>query len=97
MFDKFTDFEKHTSNILKLLDQKSRTTVVELNNSFDSLKKQLEKKHDTKVDIKPLTVDEKPLTEQAQIGSTSKTEEKVPEVKPEEKKSDNKKSDDKKT
>ena len=44
MFDKFTDFEKHTSNILKLLDQKSRTTVMELNASFDSLKKQLEKK-----------------------------------------------------
>jgi predicted nucleic acid-binding Zn-ribbon protein len=58
--DKFTDFEKHTSNILKLLDQKSRTTVVELNNSFDSLKKQLEKKLDKKIELKPLTVDDKP-------------------------------------
>jgi len=87
MFDKFTDFEKHTSNILKLLDQKSRTTVVELNSSFDSLKKQLEKKYDTKVEVKPLTVDEKPLSEQTQSMPASKSEEKKPEdKKPDEKK-----------
>ncbi len=61
MVDKFTDFEKHTSNILKLLDQKSRTTLVDLNNSFSDLKKQLEKKYDTKLDVKGLTVDDKPV------------------------------------
>lgn len=87
MFDKFTDFEKHTSNILKMLDQKSRTTVTELNNSFDSLKTQLEKKFDKKIDVKPLTVDEKSLAEQAQAAQTSKSDDK----KPEDKKSEEKK------
>jgi hypothetical protein len=84
MVDKFTDFEKHTSNILKLLDQKSRVTVTELNNSFDGLKKQLEKKYDKKIEIKPLTVEEKTLMEQAQA---------PPAAKAEDKKSDDKKSE----
>jgi hypothetical protein len=61
MVDKFTDFEKHTSNILKLLDQKSRTTIVDLNSLFTDLKKQLEKKYDKKIDVKGLNVDDKPL------------------------------------
>jgi hypothetical protein len=66
MVSKFTDFEKHTSNIMKLLDQKSRNTVIELNNTFADLKKQLEKKYDKKVEVKALPVDEKSLSEQAQ-------------------------------
>jgi hypothetical protein len=57
MVDKFSDFEKHTSNILKLLDQKSRYTVMELNGAFDSLRKQLEKKYDTKIEVKSLSED----------------------------------------
>lgn len=93
MVDKFTDFEKHTTNILKLLDQKSRTTVVELNSSFDGLKKQLEKKYDTKIEVKPLTVDEKSLMEQAQAPPAVKSGDK----KPEDKKPEDKKSDEKKT
>ena len=91
MVDKFTDFEKHTSNILKLLDQKSRTTVIELNNSFDGLKKQLEKKYDKKIDVKPLTVDEKTLMEQAQAPSGAKSEDKKSEEKNSEEKSEEKK------
>jgi len=43
LIDKFTDFEKHTSNIIKLLDQKSKTLVGEVNSNFKSLKTQLEK------------------------------------------------------
>ena len=58
MVDKFSDFEKHTSNILKLLDQKSKNTVIELNNTFDELKKQLEGKYDKKIEVKGLKVDE---------------------------------------
>jgi len=57
LLDKFTDFEKHTSSILKLLDQKSKNTVVELNNTFTSLKKQLEKKYDKKIDVKELSAE----------------------------------------
>ncbi len=53
--DKFSDFEKHTSNILKLLDQKSKTTVNELNLAFDDLRTQLEKKNYTKLAVKPIT------------------------------------------
>ena len=30
LVDKFSDFEKHTTNILKLLDQKSKNTVMEM-------------------------------------------------------------------
>lgn len=57
LLDKFTDFEKHTSSILKLLDQKSKNTVVELNNVFADLKKQFEKKYDKKIEVKNLTVE----------------------------------------
>jgi hypothetical protein len=55
LVDKFSDFEKHTSNILKLLDQKSRNTVDELNSLFNDLKQELEKKNDIKINIKGLT------------------------------------------
>jgi len=60
MVDKFGDFEKHTSNILKLLDQKSKNTLVELNASFDELKKQLEGNYDKKLDVKGLKIDDAP-------------------------------------
>jgi hypothetical protein len=91
MVDKFTDFEKHTSNILKLLDQKSRTTLTELNASFDSLKEQLEKKYDKKIEVKPLTVDEKSIEDQAATqtatgASPDKASNKGAEAKPMEKK-----------
>jgi hypothetical protein len=84
MVDKFTDFEKHTSNILKLLDQKSRTTVAELNDTFEDLKKQLERRYDKKVDVKHLPIDEKSLTEQTTSAPQTKPEEKKPDTKPEE-------------
>ena len=95
MVDKFTDFEKHTSNILKLLDQKARTTTVELNNSFSDLRKQLERKFDKKLDVKGLTVDDKAEGQSASqsaqpaanpIGAAGQTD-KIPEAKTEEKKS----------
>lgn len=57
MLDKFTDFEKHTSSILKLLDSKSKNTVKELNDAFNDMKKQLEKKYDKKIEIKGLSLD----------------------------------------
>ncbi|MGV8171696.1 MAG: hypothetical protein ACP5OA_03320 [Candidatus Woesearchaeota archaeon] len=81
MFDKFTDFEKHTSNIMKLLDQKSRNTVIELNNTFTDLKKQLERKYDKKIDVKELPIDDKPLAEQAQESSAAKPGDKKSESK----------------
>jgi len=57
LLDKFTDFEKHTTNILKLLEQRSKGTLSSLNESFDELKKQLEKKYSTKLELKPIVED----------------------------------------
>ena len=56
----FNEFEKHTGNILKLLDSKSKTVEEDLGEkfkkltdslqkSFDQVKKEVEKKHDVKL------------------------------------------------
>lgn len=58
LVDKFSDFEKHTGNILKLLDQKSKNTVNELNNLFDDLRKQLDSKLHTQLNVKNLSNEE---------------------------------------
>jgi hypothetical protein len=68
LVDKFGDFEKHTTNILKLLDQKSKNTVIELNALFSQLKIQLEKKYSAKIDVKGLTVDETSIDQLAPQG-----------------------------
>jgi hypothetical protein len=73
LVDKFTDFEKHTTSILKLLDQKSKTITVELNNSFGDLKKQLEKKFDKKLDVKPITGEPAPAASAAAPAATTAT------------------------
>jgi hypothetical protein len=70
LVDKFSDFEKHTTNILKLLDQKSRNTVTDLNTLFDKLKKQLEKKYDTKITVTGLS--DKSITETTDTSATAR-------------------------
>lgn len=55
LVDKFSDFEKHTTSILKLLDQRGKNVVNELNIQFMKLKEQLEKKHDVKLEVKGLS------------------------------------------
>lgn len=55
LVDKFSDFEKHTTSILKLLDQRGKNITSDLNNQFMKLKKQLEKKTDTKLDVKGIS------------------------------------------
>jgi hypothetical protein len=52
LVDKFDDFEKHTSHILKLLDQRSRNVVEDLTLRFKQLTEQLSKKEGAKVEIK---------------------------------------------
>ena len=76
LVDKFSDFEKHTTNILKLLDQKSKNTVMELNELFNQLKVQLEKRYSKKIEMKELNVDgDAPATAQTQINKdANKTE-----------------------
>ena len=72
LVDKFTDFEKHTTSILKLLDQRGKNIVNDLNTQFMKLKTQLEKKTDTKLDVKGISDDKIDVT-------ASKTEEKTSE------------------
>jgi hypothetical protein len=74
LLDKFTDFEKHTTNILKLLDQRSKNTLESLNESFRQLKLQLERKHSTNINIGPIVDSSKnfgPKTDKvaAEVGS----------------------------
>jgi hypothetical protein len=57
LVDKFTDFEKHTTSILKLLDQRGKNIINDLNSQFMKLKTQLEKKTDTKLDVKGISED----------------------------------------
>ncbi|GIU70008.1 MAG: hypothetical protein KatS3mg002_1244 [Candidatus Woesearchaeota archaeon] len=57
LVDKFSDFEKHTTSILKLLDQRGKSVVNDLNNQFMKLKEQLEKKHDIKLEVKGIGED----------------------------------------
>lgn len=52
LVDKFSDFEKHTTSILKLLDQRGKNITADLNAQFMKLKAQLERKYDTKIDVK---------------------------------------------
>ncbi|MBR9693438.1 hypothetical protein GOV07_05970 [Candidatus Woesearchaeota archaeon] len=44
LVDKFSDFEKHTTNLLKLLDERSKTLKDELEGDFKKLKARLERK-----------------------------------------------------
>lgn len=46
LVNKFNDFEKHTTNIIDLLDKKSKTLKKGIDDEFDKLKSKLEKKYD---------------------------------------------------
>ncbi|MBR9677146.1 hypothetical protein GOV04_03325 [Candidatus Woesearchaeota archaeon] len=52
LVNKFNDFEKHTTNILKLIDKKAKRTDKELDDKFDQLQEQLSDKFDVKFNIK---------------------------------------------
>lgn len=50
LVNKFNDFEKHTTNIIDLLDRKSKTLKKDLDDNFDKMKGRLEKRF--KLDLK---------------------------------------------
>ncbi len=52
LVNKFNEFEKHTTNLIKLLDEKSKNIRFDVMDKFEQLKKQLEKKFDTKLELK---------------------------------------------
>ena len=77
LFDKFSDFEKHTSNILKLLDQRSKNMTSGLNESFNQLKTQLENKFSTKLNVAPISEEKIDSKQDQESGSSGvKTSEK---------------------
>lgn len=53
LLNKFNDFEKHTGNIIKLLDERSKHAKDDLKNAFNQIKIQLEKKFDVKINVEP--------------------------------------------
>lgn len=52
LMNKFNEFEKHTTNLIKLLDEKSKDVKYDMNSRFEQLRKQLAKKFDTKLEVK---------------------------------------------
>ncbi|HJX05960.1 MAG TPA: hypothetical protein VJ461_04560 [Candidatus Nanoarchaeia archaeon] len=45
LMDKFTEFERHTGNILQLLDERSRHMKVELKAALNNMREQIRRKH----------------------------------------------------
>jgi hypothetical protein len=61
LLDKFNDFEKHTTNLLKLLDERNKTVKDELDAQFKGLEKEYRKKLDTlRPPSKPLPTPKEP-------------------------------------
>ena len=53
LMDKFTEFEKHTGNILQLLDERSKHMKLELRDAIKGMKEQLRSKHGVSFDEYP--------------------------------------------
>ncbi|KYK27351.1 hypothetical protein AYK26_03775 [Euryarchaeota archaeon SM23-78] len=87
LMDKFTEFEKHTGNILKLLDERSRHMKLELKETLKKMKEQLKRRHGIVLDEGSVRVDrlpeeEKKYLEKASGGEAKKEEATKPESKP---------------
>jgi hypothetical protein len=48
--DSFSDFEKHTGNVLKLLDERSRSFRDQLESDFKRIQRQIERKYEVKLE-----------------------------------------------
>jgi len=57
LMDKFTEFEKHTGNVMKLLDERSKHMKIELKATVGNIKELLRKKQGIVTDEKTLTDD----------------------------------------
>lgn len=79
LLNKFKEFEKHTTNLIKLLDEQSKNIKYDINARFDQIVKQLEKKFNTSLDVKEVQRPaDKPLGEK--VKGIFKKEKKVEEV-----------------
>ena len=66
LLHKFNDFERHTTNIIDLLDKKSKTLKKELDERFEKLKDKLESRFDAELREAKLKKEELPSREAAQ-------------------------------
>lgn len=74
LVNKFNDFEKHTTNIIDLLDKRYKSSKKELDDNFDKLKDKLGKKYN--VDLK----DEVKSDSKVETKSVEKADDKKPDV-----------------
>lgn len=78
LMDKFTEFEKHTGNILKLLDERSRHMKMDLRDALKKIKEQVRRKHGIVIDEKSVKVDRLPAEESKYLEKASETTAKPP-------------------
>ena len=78
LMDKFTEFEKHTGNILKLLDERSRHMKIELRETMKKMKEQLRRKHGVVIDERSVRVDRLPAEESKYLEKASGSEKSLP-------------------
>jgi len=70
LMDKFTEFEKHTGNILKLLDERSRHMKMELKETLRRIKEELKKKHGIVIDETSIKDERLPAEEKKYLEKT---------------------------
>lgn len=76
LVNKFNEFEKHTTNIIDLLDKRSKTSKKDLDDSFEKMKKVIEKKYKTNFSDaeKPKESGNSKEAEKPKIADTPKTD-----------------------
>jgi len=72
LMDKFTEFEKHTGNILRLLDERSKHMKNELKVTLRKIKEELKKKHGILIDETIIKEERLPSEEKKYLESISK-------------------------
>ncbi|MBR9675672.1 hypothetical protein GOV05_01550 [Candidatus Woesearchaeota archaeon] len=72
LLDKFNDFEKHTTNLLNLLDRRSKQAKDEMFNDFNKLKTRISKKYDVSIEESQ----EKKPEKETSVGEISEEEKK---------------------
>lgn len=86
LMDKFTEFERHTGNIMKLLDERSKHMKLELKTTMNNIKEQLRRKQGLIVDERLVREEKMPGEEReylSQIDGIAKKLGTKPEIEPE--------------
>jgi len=73
LMDKLTEFENHTGNILKLLDERSKHMKQELKDTIKKIKNQLRKKHNIVLDERSIKEESLPKEEKDYMEKTLNT------------------------